>query len=116
MTDIDFRIILDQYIFDAAAIHDFYHCRYGKLPKPLREEVQKYFQLKSELKGVAGSELYYQLSKAKLNSVYGMSGAICLPKYGKISCAIWQLTVSAHSLKMYFMKICSSPQFYFLER
>lgn len=73
LTDIDFKIICDEYEFDTITFYDFYHCRYGKLPKPLREEVQKYFQLKSELKGVAGSELYYQLSKAKLNSVYGMS-------------------------------------------
>ena len=73
LTDVDFKIICDEYDFDSITFYDFYHCRYGKLPKPLREEVQKYFQLKSELKGVQGSELYYQLSKAKLNSVYGMS-------------------------------------------
>lgn len=73
LTDIDLKIILQEYDFDEITIYDFYHCRYGKLPKPLREEVQKYFQLKSELKGVQGSELYYNLSKAKLNSVYGMS-------------------------------------------
>lgn len=73
LTDIDFKIICDEYDFDSITFYDFYHCRYGKLPKPLREEIQKYFQLKSELKGVTGSELYYQLSKAKLNSVYGMS-------------------------------------------
>ena len=73
LTDIDFKIICEEYEFESITFYDFYHCRYGKLPKPLREEVQKYFQLKSELKGVTGSELYYQLSKAKLNSVYGMS-------------------------------------------
>lgn len=73
LTDIDFNIILEEYDFDSVSFFDFYHCRYGKLPKPLRGEVQKYFQLKSELKGVAGQELYYNLSKAKLNSVYGMS-------------------------------------------
>ena len=35
--------------------------------------MKKYFQLKTELKNVSGQELYYQLSKAKLNSVYGLS-------------------------------------------
>lgn len=73
LTDIDFKIILEEYDFDSVTFYDFYHCRYGKLPKPLREEVQKFFQAKSELKGVEGQELYYNLSKAKLNSVYGMS-------------------------------------------
>lgn len=73
LTDIDFKIILKQYDFDSAAIHDFYHCRYGKLPKPLRDVVQKYYQDKTELKNVEGQELFYMLSKAKLNSIYGMT-------------------------------------------
>ena len=33
----------------------------------------EYFRRKTELKGVAGQELYYMKSKNKLNSVYGMS-------------------------------------------
>lgn len=73
LTDIDFKIILQQYDFDAAAIHDFYHCRYGRLPKPLRDVVKKYYQDKTELKNVEGQELFYMLSKAKLNSIYGMT-------------------------------------------
>ena len=73
LTDIDFKIILQQYKFDAAAIYDFYHCRYGKLPKALRDVIIKYYQDKTELKGVAGQELFYGLQKGKLNSIYGMS-------------------------------------------
>lgn len=73
LTDIDFKIILQQYKFDSAAIHDFYHCRYGRLPKALRDVIGKYYQSKTELKGVTGQELFYMLSKAKLNSIYGMS-------------------------------------------
>ena len=72
LTDIDFKIILDEYDFDEASVLDFYHARYGRLPKPLRDTVQKYFRDKTELKNVKGSELYYMLSKAKLNSIYGM--------------------------------------------
>lgn len=73
LTDIDFKIILQQYKFDAAAIYDFYHCRYGKLPKALRDVIGKYYQDKTELKGIKEQELFYMLSKAKLNSIYGMS-------------------------------------------
>ena len=73
LTDIDLKIILDEYDFDSITFFDFYHTRYGKLPKPLREEVQKYFREKTELKNVEGQELYYHMSKAKLNSIYGMS-------------------------------------------
>ena len=73
LTDIDLKIILEEYDFDDITFYDFYHCRYGKLPKPLRDEVTKYFQLKTELKNVPGQELNYHMSKAKLNSIYGMS-------------------------------------------
>lgn len=73
LTDIDLKIILEEYDFDNITFYDFYHCRYGKLPKPLRDEVTKYFQLKTELKNVPGQELNYHMSKAKLNSIYGMS-------------------------------------------
>lgn len=73
LTDIDFKIILDEYTFDKINFFSFYHTRYGKLPKPLREEIQKYFRGKTELKNVDGQELYYHMAKAKLNSIYGMS-------------------------------------------
>ena len=73
LTDIDFKIILQQYKFDSATIHDFYHCRYGRLPKALRDVIGKYYQDKTELKGIKEQELFYMLSKAKLNSIYGMS-------------------------------------------
>ena len=73
LTDIDFKIIYDQYIFDEITVFDFYHTRYGRLPKPLRDTIKKYFNDKTQLKNVSGSELFYMLSKAKLNSIYGMS-------------------------------------------
>ena len=73
LTDIDFKIILDEYDFSWIEFTDFYHCRYGLLPKQLRETVLEYFRRKTELKGVEGQELYYMKSKNKLNSVYGMS-------------------------------------------
>lgn len=73
LTDPDFDIILQEYDYDSITFYDFYHCRYGRLPKPLREEIQKFYRDKTELKGVKGQELFYMLQKAKLNSIYGMS-------------------------------------------
>ena len=73
LTDIDFKIILNEYEFDTITIFEFYHSRYGRLPKALRDVVSKYFQFKTELKNIAGQELYYHMAKAKLNSIYGMS-------------------------------------------
>lgn len=72
LCDIDFKIIMDEYTFDDAVVLDFYHTRYGKLPKPFRDTVEQYFKDKTELKNVSGSELFYMLSKGKLNSIYGM--------------------------------------------
>lgn len=73
ITDIDFKIIMDEYTFDYMDVGDFYHCRYGVLPKQLRNTVLQYFHDKTTLKGVPGQELYYMKQKNKLNSIYGMS-------------------------------------------
>lgn len=73
LCDPDLKIIMEEYDFDSITFYDFYHCRYGRLPKPLREEIQKFYRDKTELKGVQGQELFYMLQKAKLNSIYGMS-------------------------------------------
>lgn len=71
--DPDLITIMEEYDYDSITFYDFYHCRYGRLPKPLREEIQKFYRDKTELKGVEGQELFYMLQKAKLNSIYGMS-------------------------------------------
>ena len=73
LTDIDLRILLDEYSFSDITFIDFYHARYGLLPKQLRSTVQKYFEDKTKLKGVDGQEIYYMKVKNKLNSIYGMS-------------------------------------------
>jgi len=73
LCDPDLKIIMEEYDYDSITFYDFYHCRYGRLPKPLREEIQKFYRDKTELKGVQGQELLYMLQKAKLNSIYGMS-------------------------------------------
>ena len=73
LTDIDLKIILNQYIFESIDFIDFYHARYAKLPLQLRNCVRQYFIDKTRLKNVAGQELYYMKSKNKLNSIYGMS-------------------------------------------
>lgn len=73
LTDIDFKIIQDEYKYSNIQFIDFYHSRYGKLPKALKDVILDYFHTKTDLKGVEGQELYYMKSKNKLNSIYGMS-------------------------------------------
>ena len=72
VTDIDMKIILDQYDADNIVISDMWHSRYGYLPRAYRELVKKYYVQKTELKGVDGMEVYYDKSKNLLNSLYGM--------------------------------------------
>lgn len=72
ITDVDLIIILDEYRFDHWLVIDSYHAKYGPLPPPLIKTTESYYRAKTELKGVAGQELYYTKSKNKLNSIYGM--------------------------------------------
>lgn len=73
VTDIDLKIILSEYTADKMDCVTLQYARYGWLPDPLIDVIQKYYRLKTELKGVEGQEIFYMKNKAKLNSVYGMS-------------------------------------------
>ena len=72
MTEIDYRIIEDQYSWDHAEIQWLMSARYGFLPQPLIDVVLNLYRDKTALKGVEGEEVRYQLVKADLNSIYGM--------------------------------------------
>ena len=71
VTDIDLRIIMEEYEGKIYFLQGWYSS-YKKLPQPLIDEVIKYYREKTELKGVAGQEIYYDKAKALLNSLYGM--------------------------------------------
>lgn len=72
ITDVDFTIILEMYEWDDIVISEAYYSRYGKLPESLIKLFEGYYIDKTSLKGVEGQELNYALSKAKINSVYGL--------------------------------------------
>jgi hypothetical protein len=72
ITDIDYGIIREEYTWKEIKILDCYISRYGELPQELKQVVRDYYTKKTELKGVDGEELMYNLSKALLNAVYGM--------------------------------------------
>lgn len=73
LTDIDFKIILEEYDFAVAKFYDVAYTRYGVLPEPLIHTIIKYYTNKTALKGVPGQEYFYMKDKNKLNSIYGMS-------------------------------------------
>ena len=71
ITDLDLRIILDEYEGEMIFLQGWYSS-YKKLPEELVKEVIKYYKDKTELKGVKGQEVYYDKAKALLNALYGM--------------------------------------------
>ena len=71
ITDIDLKIIMEEYKGEIIFLQGWY-ASYKKLPQALINEVIKYYKDKTELKGVAGQEIFYDKSKALLNSLYGM--------------------------------------------
>lgn len=70
VTDIDLKIIMQEYEGEIIFLQGWY-ASYKPLPRPLVEEVIKYYRDKTELKGVKGQEVYYDKAKALLNSLYG---------------------------------------------
>lgn len=72
ITDIDYKIMVAEYVWDSLHVIDSWYNHYGYLPPRFTDCIRKYYTDKTELKNVAGQELYYGLSKAKLNSLYGM--------------------------------------------
>lgn len=73
ITDIDYRIILSMYKIGDIKIQEMFTAWYDYLPHPIRDCNIEYFKKKTELKGVAGEELFYFKNKELLNSIYGMS-------------------------------------------
>ena len=71
VTDIDLKIIMEEYTGQIIFLQGWYSS-YKKLPDALINEVVKYYKDKTELKGVAGQEIFYDKAKALLNSLYGM--------------------------------------------
>lgn len=72
ITDVDLNIILDMYEWNDIVVTEAYYSRYGKLPAALINLFTGYYHDKTALKGIEEQALNYALSKAKINSVYGL--------------------------------------------
>lgn len=70
VTEISLKMIQDQYSYEKAACIENYYSKKDYLPRWFTDYIFKLFTDKSELKNV--DPLNYMLSKAKLNSCYGM--------------------------------------------
>lgn len=71
LTDIDYKIIANEYNFDIEII-SVYTAKYDYLPDGLRNLVIDLFKNKTELKGIEEKEVDYMKSKELINSLYGM--------------------------------------------
>jgi len=77
LTDLDFKIVMSMYKWDALEIFDLYYSTYKPLPEQFKKVIRKYYKTKTELKGVdmdtdPENYLLYCIDKAKLNACYGM--------------------------------------------
>lgn len=75
ITDVDLRIILDEYDWHDVEVLDLRHALYDYLPEPIREAVREFYHGKTELKfknPTPEQELIYQKYKGLINAIYGM--------------------------------------------
>lgn len=70
ITDVDLRIILNQYKFDDFVCMDCWGTIYDYLPQPFRDLLIRLYKEKTSYKGK--DPIIYGKAKAQLNSVYGM--------------------------------------------
>lgn len=73
ITDVDYDILKQCYTWDSIEVANVTRYFKGYLPKAIIESILKLYENKTVLKGVAGKEVEYLLSKGMLNSVYGMA-------------------------------------------
>ncbi len=72
ITDIDYDILKQDYVWERMEINDLYQARLEYLPDEFRLQIMHYYRLKCTLKNVKGKEYEYMKAKNKLNSSYGM--------------------------------------------
>lgn len=72
LTEIDLQIINACYTFDRIEVSNMIVYEKGYLPIEIIKSIIKLYKDKTELKGVAGKETEYLVSKGLLNSIFGM--------------------------------------------
>ena len=73
VTDIDYKIIMSQYVAEKVIIVEAWRSWYDYLPDEWRRVNIKHYVDKTALKGIPGQELYYDKAKNLLNGIYGDS-------------------------------------------
>lgn len=82
ITEQDYFIYEEFYHWNEARIHKFIRYQRDYLPYDYVKAVLELYVKKTQLKGVIGKEVEYQISKSMLNSAYGMMVTdICRPSF-----------------------------------
>lgn len=69
-TDIDLKIIFNEYEWDDVEVLQLATNKYGHLPNQIREYVLELYKPKTELKGTSSTELYNSI-KTEINGLFG---------------------------------------------
>lgn len=72
ITDIDYKIINEEYEYEDYEVLKLYITCYKPLPKVFKNLINQLFGDKTKLKGIPGQEIFYMKQKNLLNSLYGM--------------------------------------------
>ena len=72
MTDLDWDTFKQCYYFEDVNVMSLYKSKAGYFPTEMIETILDYFQYKTSLKGIDGSESLYNESKQFINSCYGV--------------------------------------------
>ncbi len=72
VTEVDWKIILQQYTFSPPRFENIYYSKKAPIPQELKDVIMDYYKKKTELKGVKDKTYEYSRAKAHINSIYGM--------------------------------------------
>lgn len=72
LTDLDIKIIDEQYVYDDVLYYDTYKSDYKHLPVELKRVIANYYRKKTSMKGVEGLEQMYEKFKNRFNAIYGL--------------------------------------------
>lgn len=73
ITNVDFDILKECYLWDSIEIGTFYRYKKGYLPTEFVKCILEFYRIKTELKDLEGLEAEYLQGKENLNSCYGMT-------------------------------------------
>ena len=93
ITEQDFLIIEKMYDWDYMEISNFYFFYTDYLPKDIIETTLTLYNKKTELKGVAGKEIEYLVSKEMVNALYGMCVTDPCKNENIYANGIWEVSV-----------------------